>query len=101
EAGAEHYPKVDLASRVVDAHRPVDDRRDVAAVLIEHGEQFVQRDIGAAGATPPATLMARLGRDPIEPRAEGGVSTKRIDLPYDGEEGVLHDFLGILRVPGD
>jgi len=55
DGGAEHYPKLDLASRVVDAHRPVDDRRDVAAMLIEHGKRRVQRDIGAAGATPPAT----------------------------------------------
>jgi hypothetical protein len=73
----------------------------VTAVLVEPGKQRVQRDIGAAATTAPATLIGRVGHDPIEPRAEGGVSTKRIDLPDHGQEGVLHSFLGILRVPRD
>ena len=47
----------------------------------------------------PATLIGRVGHDPIEPRAERGLSTKRVDLPDHGQEGVLHGFLGILRVP--
>src|SRR5262245_6401165 len=98
---AEREPQRGLASRVVDAHRPVDDRRDVAAALIEYGQQRVERDIRAAAATPPATLIGRVGHDPIDPRAERSVSTKRIDLPDHGQEGVLHGFLGILRIPRD
>jgi len=39
---------------------PVSDRRDVAAVRIELRKQLVQRDIGAAAATPPATLICRV-----------------------------------------
>ena len=73
----------------------------MAAVSIEHGKQRVQRDIGAAAATLSAALIGRVRDDPIEPRAERGVSTKRIDLPDHGQEGVLHGFLGILRVPRD
>ena len=101
DGAAEYHPKLRLASRVVEAHRPVGDRRGVAAVLIEHGKQVVQRDVGAAAATAPAMLMGRVGHDPIEPRAERRVSTKRIDFPYHGKESVLHGFLGILRVPRD
>ena len=83
------------------AHRPVGDRCDVAAVLIEHRKQPVQRDIGAAATTPAATLIGRVGHDSIEPRAECGVSAKRIDLPDHGQEGVLHPFLGVLCAPRD
>src|SRR5437879_9499363 len=50
---------------------------------------------------PPARLIGRVGHDSIDPRGERGVSTKRIDLPDHGQEGVLHGFLGILRVPRD
>jgi len=73
----------------------------VVAALIEHGQQRVQRDIGAAATTPSATLIGRVGHDPIDPRAKRRVSPKRIDLPDHGQEGVLHGLLGVLRVTRD
>src|SRR5262249_44162620 len=90
-----------MADRIVDEHRPVTDRGDVAAAFIERGKQFVERDVAGVAATPPAALIGRVRDDPVDPRAEGGVSSKRIDLPDHGYEGVLHGFLGILRVPRD
>src|SRR5712691_2689269 len=46
-------------------------------------------------------LIGRVRHDPIEPRAERGLSAKRIDLPYREQESILHGFLGILRVARD
>ena len=54
DGGTEHYPKLDLASRVVDAQRPVGDRRDVAAVLTD---LQIAQDGG-----PETRLHARLER---------------------------------------
>jgi hypothetical protein len=76
DGGAEHHPELRLASRVVDDDRPIGDRCDVAARLIEHGKQFVQRDIIAAPAAPPAALIGPIRHDPIEPGAEAASPRK-------------------------
>src|SRR5262249_5478623 len=56
---------------------------------------------GGAAARLSATLICGVRDDPVDPGGEGGISTKRIDLPDHGQEGVLQRFLGILRVPRD
>src|SRR5215470_15424663 len=70
-------------------------------MLVEHGEDGVQRDISALPSPLPEPLIGRVGHDTIEPRAERAVSAKCLDLPDHGPERVLHDFLGILRATRD
>src|SRR3989441_6892790 len=93
----QRHTQFGLAGLVVQARRPVGDRRGVLAVLVEQREGLVERDVAASVSPAAELLVGGVGDDAVEPGAEGRLTPERVDLPDHGPERVLHDFLGVLR----
>src|SRR2546425_12264002 len=71
----------------------------MAAPTTEDRHQLLQGQL----ATPARAefLIGGDGHDPVEPGAEGRLTSEAVDLSDHGPERVLHDFLRILSVPRD
>src|SRR2546425_2787157 len=97
----QRHTQFGLAGLVVQARRPVGDRRGVLAVLVEQREGLVERDVAASVSPAAELLVGSIGDDSVEPGAEGRLTPERVDFPHHRPERVLYHFLGVLRASRD
>ena len=94
-------PKLGPHRRVFDARRPVRDRIGLLPILMEQGNDLVQRDLGGSVRVVPQLVVGGVGDDPVNPRAEGRITPESLDLSDHAQQRVLHDLLGVRRVACD
>src|SRR2546425_11501245 len=73
----------------------------MAPILMERGQNFVERDIDECLWTPANLLVGGVADDPVDPGSEGRVTPERIDLPHHVPDRILAALLGILLVTRD
>src|SRR5205807_38583 len=98
---AQHAAKLGLHRGVVEARRPVSERARMAPILVERGQNFVERDIDECLWTSANLFVGAVADDPVDPGSEGRVTPERIDLPHHAPERILDGLLGILLVTRD
>src|SRR5437879_13211172 len=70
----------------------------MAPILVERGQNFVERDIDECLWTSANLFVGGVADDPVDPGSEGRVPPERIDLPHHAPERILDGLLGILLV---
>src|SRR5205807_3930512 len=73
----------------------------MAPILVERGQNFVERDIDECLWTSANLFVGAVADDPVDPGSEGRVTPERIDLPHHAPERILDGLLGILLVTRD
>src|SRR5438132_10644244 len=73
----------------------------MAPILVERGQNFVERDIDECLWTSANLFVGAVADDPVDPGSEGRVTPERIDLPHHAPERILDGLLGILLVARD
>ncbi len=64
------------------------------AVFLEGRQVILEADLELS-SLPPAGDQGRIGGDTVDPGAQSSPAIKAIDPGREGQEDVLHDFLGI------
>src|SRR5207249_11238144 len=73
----------------------------MAPILVERGQNFVERDIDECLWTSANLFVGAVADDSVDPGSEGRVTPERIDLPHHAPERILDGLLGILLVTRD
>lgn len=66
----------------------------VPPLLVEHGQEGIERHLRARAPRPQA-VVCRVRGDAVEPGRERGFVLERADLLHEGHQHVLRDFLGV------
>jgi hypothetical protein len=98
---AQRGAKFCLHDWVVNAFGQIFDRVRVLSVLVGQQEDRVEGDLVTSVPAATELLVGGVHRDTIDSGSEGGIAPERVDLPKDGPENILEDFLGIRSVVRD
>ena len=70
-------------------------------MFVDRRGHLVQRAIAKPSPAVAQLVIGNIGDDAVEPGAEGGAASERVDLPHDLPQRVLHNLYGIGLIPSD